>query len=109
MYSSDHERRFKSELGRYRPDPVKPGRFLELGCGIGITTHMAQKNFGVDAVGVDLSLAALKATARYRDNPFLHFVQGSVFYLPLEQQSFDVIYSRGVLHHTYSTERAFKS
>jgi SAM-dependent methyltransferase len=108
MDYSDHERRFLAELGEYRPAHGE-GAFLELGCGIGITTALAQKNFGGDAIGVDLSLAAQRAAARYRDNPFLHFVQGSVFYLPFEPSSFDTIYSRGVLHHTFSTEKAFRS
>jgi len=34
-------------------------------------------------------------------------VQGSVFYLPFATESFDTIYSRGVLHHTWSTADAF--
>lgn len=109
MDYADHERRFLAELGPYRPEPGQRGVFMELGCGIGITTHLAQKNFGVDAVGVDLSLASMRAASRYRDNPFLHFVQGSVFYLPFAEGAFDTIYSRGVLHHTYSTEKAFAS
>lgn len=109
MDYSDHEKRFLAELGRLRPERGRGGTFLELGCGLGITTQLAQENFGVDAVGVDLSLAAMRATARYRSNPFLHFVQGSVFYLPFAEGSFDTIYSRGVLHHTYSTEKAFSA
>jgi len=109
MDYTDHERRFLAELGPFGPKPRHGGTFLELGCGIGITTHLAQKNFGIDAVGVDLSLASMRAALRYRDNPFLHFVQGSVFYLPFAEESFDTIYSRGVLHHTFSTEKAFSS
>jgi SAM-dependent methyltransferase/uncharacterized protein YbaR (Trm112 family) len=109
MDYADHERRFLAELGGHRPAAGRHGTFLELGCGIGITTHLAQRNFGVDAVGVDLSLAVLPATARYKDNPFLHFVQGSVFYLPFSPGSFDTVYSRGVLHHTYDTAAAFRA
>jgi len=109
MDYADHERRFLAELGEHRPVAGRHGTFLELGCGIGITTEMAQRNFAVDAVGVDLSLAVLPATARHKDNPFLHFVQGSVFYLPFSPGSFDTIYSRGVLHHTYDTAAAFRA
>jgi ubiquinone/menaquinone biosynthesis C-methylase UbiE/uncharacterized protein YbaR (Trm112 family) len=109
MDYADHERRFLAELGPFALKPRQRGTFMELGCGIGITTHLAQKNFDVDAVGVDLSLASMRAALRYRENPFLHFVQGSVFYLPFREATFDVIYSRGVLHHTYSTSKAFAS
>ena len=108
MDYADHERIFLLELGGCRPRGPRD-TFLDAGCGIGVTTALAQKNFGVDAVGVDLSLAALRATAHNRDNPFLHFVQASVFYLPFAAEAFGVIYSRGVLHHTYSTEKAFHS
>ena len=105
MNYEDHEERFLRELGLSSHRAAGP--FLELGSGLGITTLLAQKNFQTDAVGVDLSLAAMRATAQFRTNPFLHFVQGSVFCLPFERQSFQLVYSHGVLHHTYSTERAF--
>lgn len=108
MDYADHERRFLLELGDFRPRH-QCETFLEVGCGIGITTELAQKNFGVDAIGIDLSLAAVRATARHRDNPFLHFIQASIFYLPFAREAFDTIYSRGVLHHTYSTANAFAS
>ena len=108
MSYDDHERRFLKEIG-----PALTARgprdFLEVGCGLGITTYLAHKNSGGDAVGVDLSLAVWKACRHYRDNPFLHFVEASAFAMPFAKGSFDLIYSRGVLHHTYSTEKAFES
>lgn len=108
MDYADHERRFLTEMGLFRPEPGA-GSFLEVGCGIGLTTEMAQRNFGVEAVGVDLSLASLRASRRFESNPFLHFVQASVFQLPFAPASFASVYSRGVLHHTYSTAEAFAS
>lgn len=83
--------------------------FLEVGCGLGITTHLVQKNYGVDGIGVDLSSSVFQASVHFRDNPFLHFVQASVFKLPFKTRSFDIVYSRGVLHHTFSTFEAVKS
>ena len=108
MDYADHEQRFLKEMGDYAPPKHRPGRFLEIGCGLGITTAMANKNFGAEAVGVDLSLAAWRAAATHRDNPSLHFVQASAFALPFEPSTFDTIYTRGVLHHTYSTHGAFR-
>lgn len=104
----DHEKRFLAEIG---PEFCQTTRqnFLEVGCGIGNTTNFAQKAFQADAFGVDLSLAALKSAKHYIENPFMHFAQASVFHLPFRESSFDVIYSRGVLHHTYSTKTAFDS
>lgn len=107
MSYADHERRFLSEMGPALREGA-PQSFLEVGCGLGITTWLAHKNAGVDAVGLDLSLAVWKASRHYRENPFLHFVEASVFALPFAPRSFDLVYSRGVLHHTFSTERAFE-
>ena len=103
----DRRRFFIAEMGSEPPDrPCK--EFLEIGCGLGLVTNFASEHFKCDGVGVDLSLASLRATQHFRDNPFLHFVQASVFRLPFESQSFDLVYSHGVLHHTYSTKEAFR-
>lgn len=105
----DHEQRFLAEVG---PDATRDGMggvFLEIGCGIGLSTHFAAKNMRCDAVGVDLSLAVLPATRHFEANPFLHFVQGSAFYLPVKRNIANVLYSHGVLHHTYSTRKAVQT
>jgi len=109
MDYSDHEQRFLSEMGDYAPRGKTGSRFLEVGCGLGITTAMAHKNFGCEAVGIDLSLAAWRAAAANRDNSSLHFAQASVYALPFAPGTFDTIYTRGVLHHTYSTRDAFRA
>ena len=59
---------------------------LEVGCGIGLATSVVQQHCGCDAVGLDLSLAALKAAQHYKSNPFMHFVQGSAFSIPLARR-----------------------
>jgi len=108
MDYADHEKRFLSELGG-QVSRRSDGPFLEIGCGLGLVTEMGQRNLGCDAVGVDLSFAAMRASLRYRDNPFLHFAQASVFHLPFPESTFGVLYSHGVLHHTFSTEMAFRA
>lgn len=105
----DHEKRFLGEIGSEALEAGKHGTFLEIGCGIGLSTYFASKNLECDAIGVDLSLAVLVATKHFRENPFLHFIQASAFNLPLKKEIADVIYTHGVLHHTYSTEKAVKS
>lgn len=105
---SDNVSRLVTEVG-LSTEEWRNQTWLEVGCGIGMTTAQAQKLSGTDAVGVDLSMAVFKAADQFRSNPFLHFVQASAFTLPLAPGTFDVVYSRGVLHHTYSTRRAFLS
>jgi SAM-dependent methyltransferase/uncharacterized protein YbaR (Trm112 family) len=105
----DHKRRLAVELGLNDGQSSVNGPFLEVGCGLGITTSHAQHLLNNDAFGVDLSLASLSATQHFSSNPFLHFIQASAFYLPFEGNLFNTIYSRGVLHHTHSTEKAFRN
>lgn len=104
----DREKTLLAEIG-IPMGIIKGIKYLEIGCGLGITTNFARENYRADAVGVDLSLAVIKATDHFRKNPFMHFVQGTLFQLPLKQNHFDIVYSHGVLHHTYSTKEAFKA
>jgi SAM-dependent methyltransferase len=59
-------------------------------------------------IGVDLSAAAEVAAKNLADRDFVAF-QADVFALPFAPESFDVIYSIGVLHHTPDCEAAVKS
>jgi uncharacterized protein YbaR (Trm112 family)/SAM-dependent methyltransferase len=104
----DREKTLLTEMG-VESGEITGAKFIEIGCGLGITTDFAQKNYQGDAVGVDLSLAVLKATNHFRDNPFLHFAQATLFQPPFQKKYFDLMYSHGVLHHTYSTKEAFHS
>jgi SAM-dependent methyltransferase len=105
----DHEKRFLAEIGPAARAHGRGGLFLEIGCGMGLTTFFASKNMRCDSLGVDLSLAVLRASQHFEANPFLHFLQGSAFYLPVRRSLASVTYSHGVLHHTYSTAKAVAS
>lgn len=103
---ADHELRFLAECGDEALAQARNELFVEIGCGLGVTTMLAQKHLSGDAIGVDLGAAAARATHHFRSNPRLHFVQASAFALPLRRASAALVYSHGVLHHTYSTEEA---
>jgi uncharacterized protein YbaR (Trm112 family)/2-polyprenyl-3-methyl-5-hydroxy-6-metoxy-1,4-benzoquinol methylase len=88
--------------------PVKDKVVLEVGVGIaGIADYMARTE-ECELVGMDLSHAVDPAYKHFRENPFLHLIQASVFAPPVTQATFDLVYSWGVLHHTYSTRAAFE-
>ena len=107
MSYADHKARLYAELG---VGELGTGRsFLEIGSGLGMSTLFAHEALRGEAIGVDLSLAALSATRRFIDHPFMHFIQASVFMLPIRDAAVDVVYSHGVLHHTYATGKAFQS
>ncbi|MEZ6035080.1 MAG: class I SAM-dependent methyltransferase [Planctomycetaceae bacterium] len=107
----DHKKRLQrlpAELCRYRflgfENDMTGARFLDVGCGTGNRSMLAAKHYGVEEfVGLDATEASL-AVARNvaRDEGFTRFkaVNSSLFEMPFEDNSFDVVVSWGVLHHT---------
>ena len=79
-------------------------KVAEIGCGPGRgTMYLAQA--GLDVTALDLSAASL-ALARRRA-PTVRFVEGSNLDLPFADESFDLVVSDGVIHHTPDARRAF--
>jgi len=60
-------------------------------------------------IGVDLNFSLLQLGEKTLLYPNVHFVQASLFNLPFRERGFDYVFSHGVIHHTYSTEKALKS
>lgn len=81
---------------------------LDAGCGGGRYARLAG-DAGGNVVALDLSAAVVHARELTASLPNVTVVQGHLFHPPLAPQSFDIVYSIGVLHHTASTERAFRS
>ncbi len=95
-------------------DPVmlKNKILLDAGCGNG-TLSIALSDFGLEVVGLDLSLGIEQANQYKKEHKssksgYVHLVQGDILNPPLQRKSFDFIYSAGVLHHTPDTEQAFR-
>jgi uncharacterized protein YbaR (Trm112 family)/SAM-dependent methyltransferase len=87
--------------------PVKDKRVLEVGIGIGgIADYMAGKE-ECELIGMDLGHAVDPAYKHFGMKVFLHIVQASVFAPPFRENTFDLVYSQGVIHHTFSTKTAF--
>jgi len=83
---------------------------LNVGCGIGQETMALQKvTKAKEIVAIDLNFAVLAAGERYKENYDINFVICSLFHPPFIKEGFDLVYSQGVLHHTYSTNKAFVS
>ncbi len=94
------------ELG-VAPGDLKQKLLLEVGIGIGGTAEALSRAEDCEVVGMDLGYAVDQAYRYFGGNPRLHIVQASVFALPFRPNSFDMVYSHGVLHHTYCTVKAF--
>jgi len=88
------------------PEEMQGKLVLDVGCGMGRFAEVATR-WGARVVGVDLSAAAEVAAKNLADRDFVAF-QADAFALPFAPESFDVIYSVGVLHHTPDCEAAVK-
>jgi SAM-dependent methyltransferase len=92
------------ELGWSREDLANKV-ILDAGCGNGTLSH-ALAELGATVVAMDLSSGVFRGQ-RHCPHERLHFVQGNIFFPPLQDDSFDAIYSCGVFHHTPDTRRCF--
>jgi SAM-dependent methyltransferase len=101
---SDKDFRLKTGL---TPEDLKGKLVLDVGCGMGRYADVATR-WGARVVGIDLSAAAEVAARNLATREFVAF-QADVFALPFALETFDHIYSIGVLHHTPNCEQAVKT
>lgn len=83
-------------------------RVLEIGLGEGADAERLIRRGAVWS-GIDLtdeSVARVRARLTLRDLPFDELRQGSVLDLPFADNTFDVVFSHGVLHHVPDIRRA---
>ncbi len=104
--SNRSERDFQERTGLQRQD-LAGKLVLDVGCGMGRFADVATR-WGAHVVGIDLSLAA-EVAARNLAGREATIFQADVFHLPFAPESFDFIYSIGVLHHTPDCQAAFKA
>jgi SAM-dependent methyltransferase len=124
-YDREHElgtREFFDEIERHRYSEYAPwmpslmgferfsnARLLEIGCGMG-TDLLQFSRGGARCVGIDLTPRSIEIT----QHRFKLYGADGVFmisdgeHLPFRNESFDVVYSNGVLHHTPDTEGAIR-
>jgi len=125
VYDREHElgtREFFDEVERYRYQEYAPwmprlmefdhfrgARLLEVGCGMGSDLLQFARG-GAHCTGVDLTPRSVEIT-RHRFK--LYGADGDFMLcdgerLPFQSESFNVVYSNGVLHHTPDTAGAIR-
>ncbi|PYP86055.1 MAG: hypothetical protein DMF61_14570 [Blastocatellia bacterium AA13] len=93
--------------------PLEPSFFqrkkvLDAGCGSGRHAFYAAQ-YGAEVWAVDIGPAAEVARRNAGGSDSVHVVQADLNNLPFAPESFDFIYSIGVLHHLPEPEAAFRN
>ena len=99
--------RFWNATG-WTPESLKNKWVLDAGCGAGRFAEIALKA-GAHVVAIDYSNAVDAAKSNLSQFEKLHLIQADIYNLPFRKESFDYVYSLGVLQHTPNVEKAFKS
>jgi SAM-dependent methyltransferase len=87
-------------------------KILEAGCGTGQMTNFLAMHRGRTVVGSDICFNSLNLANQFRSRFSINnacFVQMNLFDPFFKEQSFDVVVSNGVLHHTADAAGAFHS
>lgn len=89
---SSNKKRMMKILDRY----VNKKRVLDVGCGSGFfSKYFIERNCKV--VSIDYSNEALKLTGKLNNKIML--IKGNILNLPLKEESFDFVFSDGLLEH----------
>jgi arsenite methyltransferase len=84
---------------------------LDAGCGSGFSSLLFFGDYlkHHDYLGIDISDAVSIAKKRFQEAGYPgDFLQIDLITLPIPDESIDIIFSEGVLHHTDSTEKSLK-
>lgn len=111
-FFTDYDK-FRYEFERHLPAcfdalNVAGKQVLEIGLGQGADSESLIRR-GARWSGVDLtaeSVERVRTRLTLRDLPFDNLKQGSVLELPFPDDSFDVVFSHGVLHHVPEVRQA---
>ena len=104
---TDWDRTFLREAVRFHEHTGK--LVLEIGCGIGVD-GVEWADAGNHYIGLDFNFPSCRITRnRFIDaGQYGTFLNGDAENLPFADDTFDLIYSFGVLHHTPATEGAVR-
>jgi SAM-dependent methyltransferase len=100
------ERDIFLEYTRTVPSEFRGQLVLDAGCGNGRYAKLVN-DWGARVVAVDISSAVDAAQRNLGDRPDVDVVQADLFKLPFCPETFDIVYSVGVLHHTPDARGAF--
>ena len=107
MYS-EWEQNFLSYMQPHAPEFFRGKKVLDAGCGNGRFAYYAAK-YGAEVWAIDLGSAVEAARANTEPGGSVQVIQADLHQPPFARESFDFIYSLGVLHHLPDPEAAFRN
>ncbi|MDD1703887.1 MAG: class I SAM-dependent methyltransferase [Methanoregula sp.] len=93
LITSDYSLKYLAFIEKTAKELAAGSKILEAGCGTGQTLALFTGRH--ETVGLDISLAALALARRNCPHPVL----GSIFSLPFQDDTFDLVYNSGVIEH----------
>ena len=113
MELEDRVRWFFLEPIKIPKEELSGKLMLDAGCGNG-SQSAAYTEFGLEVIALDLSTGLEKGYAFRQEYEKgkpekVHYVQADLQNPPLAPDTFDIIHSAGVLHHTPNTEKTFRT
>jgi SAM-dependent methyltransferase len=99
--SRESEESFRLRTG-LEPEDVRGRLVLDGGCGMGRFAHVVAR-WGGRVVGLDISRAVEAAAENLAEFDEVGLAQSDLRRLPLPRETFDIVFSLGVLHHTPDT------
>lgn len=106
MYD-EWEKQFLDYMQPHAADFFPGKKILDAGCGNGRFAYYAGK-YGAEVWAIDLG-PAVEVARRNNESRNVHVVQADLHNPPFALESFDFIYSIGVLHHLPDPEAAFQN
>ncbi|MCR8642224.1 class I SAM-dependent methyltransferase [Paenibacillus sp. N1-5-1-14] len=87
---------------------IEDKRVLDLGCGGGIYTKALADLGAKELVGMDFSAVMLEgARLNTIEYPNIHWQQGNLLETGIEDEQFDIVMERAVIHHIEDLEKCF--
>ncbi len=100
-------KRFLAQSGWTERD-LRGALVLDAGCGSGRFSEIAL-DLGAEVVAIDYSSAVDACWANLGTRPGFHVVQADIYALPFAPESFDFVFSFGVIQHTPDVRRTVAS